>query len=157
MATTEPSPENQKDLDPDRAVRLAELAAELINEIENLSVDSGQQFVQLARRARTNRRLIVVTIASLVLDVILSVFLALAVIQIGNNDQSISSLTKRLDVSQTVQRQKALCPLYQLFLDSESPQGRAAAPDPLKYDHAFVVIKDGYTVLGCSDFIAKSP
>lgn len=149
----EPDQGDQENLDPDRLNRLTELAVEIIQELENLVTDSGDQFVSLAKRARTNRRLIIVTIASLVLDVVLSVFLALAVIQIGDNDQAISALTNRLDVSQTVQRQKALCPLYQLFLDSESAAGRAAAPDPVKYDHAFVVIRDGYSVLGCETFI----
>lgn len=147
--TTEPEPESQ-----DRLTRLTELASEIIQELESLVTDSGNQFVSLAKRAQTNRRLIVVTIASLVLDVVLSVFLTLGIVQIKHNEHQISTLTNRLDISQTVQRQKALCPLYQLFLDSESPAGRAAAPDPIKYDHAFVVIRDGYNVLGCSAFIA---
>jgi hypothetical protein len=59
-------------------------------------------------------------------------------------------------VAQTTQRQKALCPLYQVFLDSKSPEGRAAAPDPLKYDHAFKVIQEGYDALECSDFISQA-
>lgn len=150
--TTEPEPESQ-----DRLTRLTELASEIIQELESLVTDSGNQFVSLAKRAQTNRRLIVVTIASLVLDVVLSVFLTLGIFQIKHNEHQISTLANRLDISQTVQRQKALCPLYQIFLDSESAAGRAAAPDPVKYDHAFTVIKDGYSVLGCSAFITKAP
>jgi hypothetical protein len=150
--TTEQIPEDQEKpgADPDRLTRLSELAAEIIDELDHLANDSGEQFVSLARRARTNRRLITAIIVSVALDVILSVFLALVTAQVVN-------LTDRLDTAQTIQRQKALCPLYQLFLDSQSAKGRAAAPDPVKYDHSFVVIKDGYNALGCSDFIAKSP
>lgn len=152
--TTEPEPKSQ---DPDRLTRLAELASEIVQELEHLSNDSGDQFVSLAKRARTNRQLIIAVIVSVILDVVLSVFLGLAVIQVKHNERQISALTNRLDTSQTVQRQKALCPLYQLFLDSRSAAARAAAPDPVKYDHSFQVIQDGYDVLRCNDFIAKGP
>lgn len=141
--------------DPDRLNRLAELASEIIEELEHLANDSGRQFVNLAKRAQMNRRLITVTIFSLVLDVILSIFLALGIYQIRSNEDDITALTHRIDLSQTVQRQKALCPLYQLFLDMKSEAGRAAAPDPLKYDHSFRVIQDGYDALTCSAFITK--
>jgi hypothetical protein len=154
--TTEPNPEAERP-EQDRLGRLAELASEIVGELENLANDSGKQFVSLARRTRTNQRLITVMILSLVLDVILSVFLALGLVQVRGNEHDISALTTRLDISQTVQRQKALCPLYQLFLDSRSAAGRAAAPDPVKYDHSFEVIQDGYDVLGCSAFITKGP
>lgn len=159
--TTEQTPKDPKqadpEQDPDKLSRLAELAISIVAELEELMEDSGNQFVNLAKRAQKNRQLIVVTIASLVLDVMLSVFLALAVIQIGDNTRNISTLTNGLSTSQTVQRQKALCPLYQLFLDSESDAGRKAASDPLKYDHAFVVIREGYDVLECDSFIKKTP
>lgn len=152
--TTEPE---QEPKGIDRLTRLAELASEIVQELEHISLDSGEQFVSLANRARRNRQLITAVIVSVVLDVILSVFLGLAVVQVKHNEHQISALTTRLDISQTVQRQKALCPLYQIFLDSRSAAGRAAAPDPVKYDHAFQVIQDGYGVLGCAAFIAKSP
>jgi hypothetical protein len=155
--TTEPESPDRDRPDPDRLTRLSELAMEIMEELEHLAQDSGNQFVSLAKRAQTNRRLITVTIISLIVDVVLSVFLGLGLYQVRANEHDISALTTRLDVSQTVQRQKALCPLYQLFLDMKTPAGRAAAPDPVKYDHSFQVIQDGYDALSCSDFITKGP
>jgi len=137
----------------DRRAELAALAMQLIEEVDELSKDSGAQFVTLAKRARTNRMLIVATIVSVSIDLIITIVLALVGVNMQHNTDRIDALTQRLDEAQTVQRQKALCPLYQIFLDSKSSQGRKAAPDPQKYDHAFVVIKDGYKILNCDQFI----
>ena len=141
----------------DRREELITLAAQLINEVDDLAEDSGQQFVSLARRARTNRMLIWVTIGSVILDLVLTIVLSVVGVGMQRNTDRIDALTQRLDQAQTVQRQKALCPLYQIFLDSKSPAGRKAAPDPEKYDHAFVVIKEGYDALECDQFISDSP
>lgn len=140
----------------DRMVMLISLAETLIGEVDELSKDSGKQFVSLAKRARINRLLIVGAIGSVIIELALTAVLAVLGVSMVHNTQRIDALTQRLDLAQTVQRQKALCPLYQIFLDSKSPQGRAAAPDPKKYDHAFVVIADGYKVLACDQFIKGS-
>lgn len=138
-----------QDPTPDeRLAQVATLAKALANELETLGVDTGGQIVALSRTARTNRRLIWMTVGGFALDIALTVAVAVGAIQVG-------SLTHRLDVAQTTQRQKALCPLYQVFLDSESPAGRKAAPDPVQYDHAFKVIRDGYEVLECKTYIGK--
>lgn len=141
-------------LETDRLGRLAELAAALVTEVEELSADSGHQFVSLARRAQVNRRLIFFVITGGLLNIAITVVLAFTLIGQVNNTQRIDALTRRLDTAQTTQRQKALCPLYGVFLDSKSAAGRAAAPDPKKYDHAFKVIEDGYKVLECSQFLS---
>jgi hypothetical protein len=140
-----------------RREELINLAAQLINEVDDLSKDSGTQFVSLAKRARTNRLLIVATAASVAIELVITIVLILVGVSMQHNTNRIDTLTQRLDNAQTVQRQKALCPLYQIFLDSKSPQGRKAAPDPEKYDHAFVVIADGYDALQCDQFISGSP
>lgn len=139
--TQEPEPTG------DRLAQLTEVARELLDEITELKEEGGEQFVSLARRARDNRRMIWVAI-------VLTVATGLGLFQVTLNADHINGLTHRLDVAQTTQRQKALCPLYQLFLDSKSPQARKAAPDPAKYDHAFEVIEDGYRVLNCAEFNA---
>ena len=149
--TTEPNPQDQDEVMPeDKLSRLVGLASALVEELDDISHDAGNQFVSLAKQAGKNRRMITVLVISLVLDVALSIILALITAQVVN-------LTDRLDVAQTTQRQKALCPLYQVFLDNKSAAGRNAAPDPVKYDHAFAVIQDGYDVLGCAAFITKGP
>lgn len=141
----------------ERTTQLITLAKQLIDEVDELAEGSGQQFVSLAKRARTNRMLIVVTIASVAIDLVLTAVLAVIGVGMQHNTDRIDALTQRLDDSQTVQRQKALCPLYQIFLDSKSAAGRAAAVDPKKYDHAFVVIQQGYEALQCDQYITGSP
>lgn len=151
------APEEQTPGTMDRTDELIVLANALIAEVDELAGDSGKQFVSLAQRARTNRLLIMATAASVAIDLALTVILTLLGIGMQHNTDRIDSLAQRLDQAQTVQRQKALCPLYQIFLDSKSPQGRAAAPDPQKYDHAFVVIRQGYDALDCDQYITGAP
>lgn len=140
----------------DRLDRLISLATGLNDEIEQLSSASGRQFVSLARSSRNNRRMIIALIASVALDVVLTIVLSLVGVGMVENTNRIDALTKQLNTDNTDQRRRALCPLYGVFLDSKSPQGRAAAPDPAKYDHAFEVIEDGYRVLGCDTFLKES-
>lgn len=136
----------------DRIARLTELAAELLDEVQELAGDNGEQLVTLTRRERSNRRLILAVIAGFTLDVMLTVAMAFGLLAVTANANRIDNLTHRLDLSQTETRQWALCPLYQVFLDMKSPQGRERAPDPEKYDRAFEVIEDGYQVLDCGAF-----
>lgn len=138
--------------EPDRITRLIELATQLLHEVDELTQGSGDQLVSLARRARSNRRLIMLVMAGFALDVILTVTMAVGLLQVTRNADKISKLAGELQVSQTTTRQRALCPLYQIFLDSKSDQGRAAAADPKKYDHAFGVIQKGYDTLDCATF-----
>jgi hypothetical protein len=140
--------------DRDRLEELIRVGQSLLVEIQNFAKAGGQQFTALAGRARSNRRAIVALSVSLALDIALTVIMAIGWVQVTDNDDRIAALTERLDQAQTVQRQKALCPLYQLLLDSKSAASRAAAPDPKAYDHAFEVIQSGYDAFQCSVFIA---
>lgn len=142
------SPESEGRLD-----RLIGLATELNAEVDVLARDSGVQFVSLAKTARRSRTLILVTLSSLLIDLAITVVLAVIGTGMQHNTDRIDALTQRLDEAQTIQRQKALCPLYSVMMDSKSAQGRAAADDPKKYDHAFQVIHDGYMVLECDKFL----
>jgi hypothetical protein len=147
MTTT---PENDARLE-----ELIEVGTRLLGQIETFTQEGGRQFVNLAQRARANRRGLWFLGASLLLDVVLTVIMAFGWVQVSSNEHDISALTTRIDYSQTVQRQKALCPLYQLLLDQKSAAGRAASPDPKAYDHAFQVIETGYNALDCSSFISS--
>lgn len=139
---TEEPPKNRNDQIP----VLVSTAARLMDQVEELAQASGHQFVSLAERSRTNRRISYIAISGLVLDIVLSIVLTFGLYQIH-------ALTERLNVAQTTTRQRALCPLYRVFLDSKSPQGRKLAPDPQKYDRAFRVIGKGYNALKCEEFI----
>ena len=138
----------------DRLTQLTEVARELLEEITELKEEGGEQFVNLAKRARSNRHMIWALVVSLALDVLLTAGFGLGLMRVDSSNDRIDALTQRMNVAQTTQRQKALCPLYQLFIDSKSPEGRKAAPDPEKYDHAFQVIEDGYQALNCAEFNA---
>jgi hypothetical protein len=140
----------------DPTERLVELATELGQELDRIGDRSGKQFVSLARTAQVNRRLIWGVILGGCLDVILTVVLIFVGTGVASNTSRIDALTHRLDADNTVQRRRALCPLYGVFKDSKSARGRAAAPDPAKYDHAFEVIDEGYKVLGCDKFLKES-
>ncbi len=142
----------QEQATAERLARLTELAAKLLEEAQELAGENGEQLVALTHRARSNRRLILAIIAGFTLDVILTVAMAFGLLAVTANAERIDSLTQRLDLSQTETRQWALCPLYQVFLDMKSPQGRERAVDPEKYDRAFEVIEDGYQVLDCGAF-----
>lgn len=143
------SPENDQKLED-----LLDLGTRLVSQIEAFTREGGTQFVSLAHRARTNRRAIWLLSTSFFLDLVLTVIMGFGWIQVAHNEHQISALTSRLDYSQTIQRQKALCPLYQLLLDQKSAAGRKAAPSTAAYDHAFRVIQDGYNALSCSAFIS---
>jgi hypothetical protein len=141
---------------PESETKLQELitvGTQLLEQISQFADQSGTQFVSLAQRARANRRAIIALGISLFLDIVLTFVTVFAWVQVSNNEHKISDLTARLDYSQTVQRQKALCPLYQLLLDSKSTASRNASPDPKAYDHAFDVIGQGYAALDCSAYI----
>lgn len=128
---------------------LIRAAVDLNRRIESIALESGAQFVSLAKTARRNRLMIWVSITGVVLDILLTVVISVFGYQLAG-------LTNRLDSTQSAQRQRALCPLYGVFLDSKSEQGRAQAPDKAKYDHAFEVIEQGYRVLGCAEFLKES-
>jgi hypothetical protein len=140
----------------DRATldQLARDARELIAKIGELSEGSGEQLVRVTKENRATRRMVWGLAGSFVLDVLLTLLLGVGLVGLNDQAKEVDALTHRIDIAQTVQRQKALCPLYKLFIDSESPQGRKAAPDPKKYDHAFIVIRDGYTALDCDRYLS---
>src|SRR5882672_2414633 len=109
----------------------------------------NKRMADLMAASRRNSMLIKILAASVAFDVLLSAAVIYQEVVLGG-------VTTRLDATVTVQRQRALCPLYQVFLDSRNARSRAASPDPAKYDAAYRVIQDGYDILKCSEFI-KTP
>lgn len=143
--------------DPDRLTLLAQQASDLAHEYAGLAEASGEQFVSLARRAQVNRRMIWIVTVSLAVDLALSVILSVALVGVVSNERKINALAARLDTSQTTTRKNSLCPLYTLLLAGQTPAARAAAPDKAAYDHAAMVVRDGYDALGCSEFVTVPP
>lgn len=136
----------------DHVVALAEQAQVLAQKYAELAKDNGRELVSLRRRARANRRMIWALSVSLGLDLVLSAVLVVVSLHSASNTDRLNALTHRLDVSQTTTRTKTLCPLYTLLLSTDTLAAREAAPDKTAYAHAVMVIRDGYSALGCSQF-----
>lgn len=136
--------------------QLLEQAQLLTDQFAEIASSSGRQFVTLARTAKENRRLIWLMAVGGALLTVVCVVLAFLVIGQRSNTERIGDLAESTSATQIAQRQRALCPLYGIFVDSKSEQGRAAAPDPEKYDHAFEVIEEGYRFLECDKYLKES-
>lgn len=129
---------------------LTRAAHELIGKVDQINAASGERVDTLARASKMNRRIIEALSAITFVVVVLCGLMAFALKSTIDN-------TNRLDAGATTSRQKALCPLYQVFLDSNTKEARAAAPDKARYDRAYKVIQDGYDALGCSEFKGSAP
>lgn len=140
----------------DRIQRLINMAVELTGEVEELARDSGHQFTSLARATRQNRLMLWGVITGGVLDVILTIVLIMVGLGQVENTDRIDKLSQQTADTQQAQRQRALCPLYGIFRDSKSEEGRKRSPDPEKYDHAFEVIEEGYLFLECDKYLKES-
>lgn len=132
--------------DQNRWSELASIASQLSREHAELSEQQSNHVAILAKYTRKTRKIVYSLIASLILDLFLTGFLAFTHAKLDN-------VTKNVQYSQTVQRQRVLCPLYTVFLQSRSAEGRKRAPDPKKYDEAFKVIADGYRTLECQNVV----
>lgn len=135
---------------PDRWAPLQQTAVRLLEEVEGLAAESGTQLDYLAKRTRSNRRMIRAVAVSLAVDLALSGALCWTALQTRSNERATAAVTRRLDVAQTTTRQRTLCPLYTLLLAGDTPAARAAAPDPAVFDHTVQVIRQGYDALKCA-------
>ena len=132
---------------------LIRIASELSHEVAKLTAQHISITEKMGKYAKKTRKLIYWLLVSLVLDITLTIVLVLVGHGVQSNTEDIGRITDRLNTQVTVQRQKALCPLYTIFLQSKSKQARDASPDPKKYDAAFKVIQEGFDALRCSEFI----
>lgn len=134
--------------------RLADAANDLNSTLNRLNRETGSALQGLSRVARTNRRAIIALAVSLAVDVALTVVLGGMWSRQQHNTERLNALTARLDYSQTVQRQKVLCPLYTLLIASEKTEPPGLTEDQRTQRAAsFKVIHDGYDVLDCLSFI----
>lgn len=100
---------------------------------------------QLDQRAHRSERVTLAVAFGLVVDLILSVAVALLI----GNLFSLSDHLQGAIVRESTTRQQALCPLYGLLLGSYNPTSRAEGADRDKYNQAFVTLRDGYDSLDC--------
>ncbi len=137
----------------DREKKLNDTAARIEAQITTIS-DSIQA---VTKTSKTNRKMILGIGLSLVLDLILTTAMAFGLVSLNNNSGRLDDVTSTLNSEVTTQRVEALCPLYQLFINSDTAASRENArvrgDDMEIRDKAYTVIHRSYDVLHCSDFI----
>lgn len=102
---------------------------------------------RLNKRTRRSEVIIGMTIVSFLFDITLTVLLYVGL----HDQQTATQAIQAVQSNGAVVRQQVLCPLYQLFLSSESPQARAAYPHgPAAYDRAFATLHAGQHALECA-------
>lgn len=132
---------------------LNEQAKGLITEISKLNEETGNQISGVSKRLTRNQKIMWLLVATLLLTVITTVVLAFTVASTRENTEKVDAITTRLDIQQTVTRQKVLCPLYQIFVDSRSEQARKTYPrGPEEYDRIFNIIQTSYDTIKCGEF-----
>lgn len=126
----------------------------------------GHLYREDARKNRRARRVFYGTVPIVLFDVVLTVVLGgLAYIERLQDDR-ISSVTQQLDATirklneaEGVDRQVALCPLYQIFKNSLTPENRAKHKTPkdlAAYDKAAATIVNTYKQLSCAAYIKNT-
>jgi sensor c-di-GMP phosphodiesterase-like protein len=129
---------------------LTEVAESLREQVENMNQDVACHTATLAKQVKRQALLTRCIFIALACVGVLAMLVALAIYRTD-------SITHRLDVQSTVSRQKALCPLYQVLIDRDTPKARSLAPDKAAYDQAYSVIHEGYTALDCKAFKGSAP
>lgn len=129
---------------------LTEQAGELVAQINHLNAGTGVKVEGLNKKVRRNQ-------VMMVLNIILTVVVAFTVYSTVENTDKVDTVTQRLDYQQDVTRKQVLCPLYQIFVDSKTEQGRQAYPKgPKAYDENFAIIEKSYNVIQCADVKPRS-
>lgn len=131
---------------------LEEAAGELTRTVAALNssiaqgLDLRDELAELVERSRVNRKLIVIVAAGFVLDIILTLVMGLVIAQVSRN-------ADRIDAVVQVQHDSALCPLYKIFIEGDTPANRKRAAeqgqDMAARARAFVTIRDSYAKLNC--------
>lgn len=134
----------------DSIQRLTASADELTKRVAEMDRGAAARDEVLARQSQMTRRLVWFSWAVLA---VLAAALTVAVVALVG----VGRTAHRLDVSDTTSRQSALCPLYQVLINAESPKARAHAVDKAEFDKAYAVIHQGYKALNCIEFKGSAP
>mgnify|MGYP001589292114 FL=1 len=120
-------------------------------QVEQLNKESSTTIEDVARTAVKTRRFTWALAVSLALDVALTTVLGLVIDTQQDNSDKIAAVVRDVETAQGIQRQEALCPLYQLFLDSESKVPPNQTPEQLaERTKAFGIIHKSYDSLECA-------
>lgn len=116
---------------------LARVAEELGRKVEGLE----EAAKAIAKRTGRDRRVLHWAVAGVCLDIALSIAMVFTAVELRGEQ-----------ARQNETRVKVLCPLYEVFLQTDTPQRRAATPpeDLKRYDHAIAVVRQGAETLDCA-------
>ncbi len=133
------------------AERLASQVVELNNTVAK-ATEVRDELTKLSRLGKVNRILAIITFLAVIALAAVSAFLI-------NTNMRLNEVTSKLDREVTVHRVEALCPLYQLFVNADTPQARENAKtrgdDLVARDAAFSSIKKSYATLKCEELLGK--
>lgn len=119
-----------------------------LNESIRTGLDLRDELADLVQRSRINRKLIIIVAAGSILDILLTLVVGLVVHQVAEN-------ADRIDAIVQVQQDSALCPLYKIFIEGDTPANRKRAADQgqdmAARDKAFITIRESYAALHCKD------
>ncbi len=150
-------------LDVEQQQVLSDAASELAVSVQNLHESVAQasavrdELVLLETGRKFNRRLAVIAIIGLVLDLLLSVAFAFLFVRQNHNVSVINALTQQLNTSQNVTRVQVLCPLY-AYLTSQEPAALAAAKKQgpaavAAVNQQIKIISTAYNALDCAHYL----
>ena len=129
----------------ERIAELTEAAGQIVESINQLNRETGGQLITLATRAKRSRMMIWALSVSMIFDLLLTGFVV--------------SLATQVDRTQQLTRSQVLCPLYQQFVNADTPAARQLAAkngqDIAARDVAFRVIHQSYDTLDCADIKPK--
>lgn len=104
---------------------------------------------QITRRTRRSETVILALVVSFILDIALTTFVVIGL----NRLDSTTTAVQATQANGLVVRQKVLCPLYQLFLNSYSVKVRDSPTlnprGPAWYDNAYATLRSGNQLLNC--------
>lgn len=138
---------------------LTEQCRYLIERVNDLREATGDRITGLARTGRKSRKLIIVTMVGLGLDILLSI----ALVIVGSHVSSTSDQVKDSDAAvHAIQKRtsdEVLCPLYRIFIQAEKnpPPPNLNAQQRAQRKEQFRTIHQGYNTLGCRPFIPTPP
>ena len=123
----------------DRLTELTDAAERLVEGVNALNREAGGQLTSLAVTAKRNRQMIWGLVVSISLDLLLTAFVIF--------------LADKVNDTQEVTRAEVLCPLYQQFINADTPAARErakqAGQDLKAREEAYKVIREAYAVLNC--------
>ncbi|GHG09547.1 hypothetical protein [Streptomyces hydrogenans] len=134
--------------------RLIAQAERLITAMESIAQESGISISRLEGRQQRQHRIVVALSACFAL--LLAALAAIIIIGIAIRDQA-----QDIERIQSEVTGEVLCPLYEQFINADTPKARlaakAAGQDLEVREHAFQVIREGYLTLGCESVSVITP